>query len=367
MIDIAVKKKLGEFTLDAALTLPAHGVTALFGRSGAGKTSLVNSIAGLLTPDHGHIRVDDRVYFDGEGRVNLPIEARGIGYVFQDARLFPHLTVQGNLDFGRKRYRGLAHIQAASVIEVLGLGDLLKRQPYALSGGEKQRVALGRALLAQPRLLLLDEPLASLDAPRKAEVLPYIERLVEEFKLPALFVSHAIDEITRLADHVVLMNDGRCVANGPLAQVMSNPDYAPLIGRFEAGAVLECIVDEQDPAYQLTALRFADGVLRVPTLHLARGTPVRARLRARDVAIALTLPPDISITNRLAGMVHSLTVREETYVDVAISLGATQIRALITRESASRLQLAPGVKVWALIKSVALDSRAVGFARRVRA
>jgi len=366
MIELAIYKRLGAFELQAAFTVPAHGVTALFGRSGAGKTSVINAIAGLLRPDRGRIAVAGRTYFDQASGTDVPIEQRGVGYVFQDARLFPHLTVDGNLRYGLRRTRRPLAIPFDAVVDVLGLETLLARQPHHLSGGERQRVALGRALLAQPGILLLDEPLASLDAPRKAEVLPYIERLVEEFKLPALFVSHAIDEITRLADYLVLMSDGRCAACGPLAEVMSNPEYAPLIGRFEAGAVLDCVVDSHDAAFHLTTLRFADGTIRVPLLDLAHGTAVRARLRARDVAVALTLPDDISITNRLHGVVQSITVREQTYVDVAIALGHTSVRALITRESAARLRLAPGVTVWALVKSVALDSRAVGFVRRDR-
>ncbi len=366
MIEIAITKMIGDFTLDAHFRAPVHGVTAIFGRSGAGKTSLVNAIAGLLRPDRGYIRLAGLTYFDHAASIDLPIEQRGVGYVFQNARLFPHLTVRGNLEYGLKRASRRVTIPFDSVVEVLGLEPFLARSPRHLSGGERQRVALGRALLAQPRVLLLDEPLAALDAPRKAEVLPYIERMVGEFKLPAFFVSHAIDEITRLADHLVLINDGRCAASGPLAEVMSNPDYAPLIGRFEAGAVLECHVESHDAAFQLTNLRFADGLLRVPLMTLPPGTPVRARLRARDVALALSLPPDISITNRLHGVVHALSVREHTYVDVTIAVGSTRVRALITRESVTRLKLAPGVSVWALVKSVALDSRAVGFTRRDR-
>jgi molybdate transport system ATP-binding protein len=366
MIDISIKKRLAGFELQAEFQVPARGVTAIFGRSGAGKTSLVNSIAGIIQPDSGHIRIDDRVFFDHATGTNLPIEARGIGYVFQDSRLFPHLSVRENLVYGRKRTRRPQVIGEDAAIEVLGLAALLARKPHRLSGGERQRVALGRALLSQPRLLLLDEPLASLDAPRKTEVLPYIERLVEEFKLPALYVSHAVDELTRLADHVVILNDGSTVASGSLTDIMSNPEYAPLIGRFEAGAVLECTVHAHDPAFHMTTIAFVDGKLQVPLLDLPLGTALRARLRARDVAIALNNPVDLSITNRLCGTVQSLTVREQTYVDVAIALGSTTVRALITRESAERLGLVAGTAVWALIKAVALDSRAVGYNRRVR-
>ncbi len=363
MINIAIRKRLASFELHAEFSVPAQGVTAIFGRSGAGKSSLVNSIAGLLRPDSGHIRIGERVFFDHVAGINLPIEQRGIGYVFQDSRLFPHLSVAENLAYGRKRAHRPVAIADAAVIDVLGLAPFLTRKPHHLSGGERQRVALGRALLSQPRLLLLDEPLASLDAPRKAEVLPYIERLVDEFKLPALYVSHAVDELTRLADYVVILNDGNTVTSGSLTEIMSKPDYAPLIGRFEAGAVLECTVRAHDLAFQMTTLAFADGVLQVPLIDLAIGTSIRARLRARDVAVALSDPRDLSITNRLPGIVQSLTVREATYVDVAIALGSTSVRALITRESAARLSLVAGTKVWALIKAVALDGRAIGYNR----
>ena len=366
MIELRFRKQLGALELDVDVALPAQGISALFGRSGAGKTSLINAVAGIVTPDDGVIRVGDRVFFDRARDIDLPLEQRGIGYVFQDARLFPHLNVAGNLRYGLKRSRDTQAIEWSSVIDVLGLAHLLDRRPHHLSGGERQRVALGRALLRQPALLLMDEPLASLDAPRKAEVLPYIERLAHEFDLPVLYVSHSIDEVTRLARHLVIVSEGRTVASGELAHIMSLPEHSPLVGRYEAGSVIDCAVAQHDDRYGMTTLRFADGQIRVPRVDLATGTPVRVRIRARDVALALTQPVDVSITNQLAGHVLSMTPREGPYVDVAVDLGSTSIRALITRESCDRLQLAIGMRVWAMVKSVALDSRSVGFARQAR-
>ena len=366
MIELDFTRQLGRLTLQVQVQVPSQGITAVFGRSGSGKTSLINAIAGLLRPDAGSIRVADRVFFDAARRIDVPMEQRGIGYVFQDARLFPHLSVAGNLRYGLKRCARTPAIAFNAVVEVLGIGHLLQRRPHALSGGERQRVALGRALLRQPALLLMDEPLAALDAPRKAEVLPYIERLCHEFHLPALYVSHSVDEITRLAQHLVIVSEGRTVACGELTEVMSNPEHAPLIGRFEAGVVIECRVARHDEHYQLTTLAFPDGELRVPLVDLPEGAPVRARLRARDVAISLSAPTDVSLTNRLAGRIESLTAREGPYVDVAIALGSTTVRALVTRESCDRLGLRAGLPAWAMVKSVALDSRSVGFARRPR-
>jgi molybdate transport system ATP-binding protein len=366
MIDLHFALRLGELSLDVDVALPPRGISAIFGRSGAGKTSLINAVAGVLTPQQGHIRIGDRVFFDHAAGINLPIEARGVGYVFQDARLFPHLSVAGNLRYGLNRARGARPVEWDSVIGVLGLADLLARRPHQLSGGERQRVALGRALLRQPALLLMDEPLASLDAPRKAEVLPYIERLAQEFALPVLYVSHSIEEVTRLADHLVIVSDGRTVASGELSDIMSRPEHAPLIGRYEAGSVLDCTVLQHNDDYALTTLRFADGQLRVPRIDLDVGVAVRVRIRARDVALALSRPMDVSISNKLPGRIAGITPREGPYADVAVNLGSTSLRALVTRESCDRLGLQIGTAVWAMVKSVALDSRSVGFNRRPR-
>lgn len=366
MIELRFGTHLGALDLDVDVVLPSRGVSAIFGRSGAGKSSLINAVAGIVEPTRGRIAVGGRIFFDHDASINLPIEARGVGYVFQDSRLFPHLSVTGNLRYGLKRSRGPRPVDWDSVIDVLGLTQLLDRRPHHLSGGERQRVALGRALLRQPDLLLMDEPLASLDAPRKAEVLPYIERLAQEFALPVLYVSHSIEEVTRLADHLVIVSEGRTVASGELADIMSRPEHSPLIGRYEAGSVLDCTVLQHNDDYALTTLRFADGQLRVPRIDLDPGVAVRVRIRARDVALALSRPMDVSISNKLPGRIAGITPLEGPYADVAVNLGSTSLRALVTRESCDRLGLQTGTAVWAMVKSVALDSRSVGFNRRPR-
>jgi len=367
MIEIRVQRRLGSFVLAAEFSAPASGVVALFGRSGAGKTSLINAIAGIIRPEAGRIRIGERTFFDSDTGIDLPIERRGVGCVFQDSRLFPHLSVESNLRYGLKRARGRARpIDVETVLTLLDIRPLLARRPHTLSGGERQRVALGRALLAQPTLLLMDEPLASLDAPRKAEILRYIERLRDEVRLPIIYVSHAIEEVVRLADYIVALSDGKVEAAGPLEQIMGRPELAPILGRFEAGAILDCTVLRHDRRYGLSTLAFADGELRVPLVDLAEGTPLRVRIRARDVSIAVSPPTDVSVSNRLPGVVSDITVREDPYADVAINLGRTRIRALVTRESLERLALRPGVRVWAMDKTVAYDGRTLGRARPAR-
>jgi molybdate transport system ATP-binding protein len=368
MIAVTVRKQFGSFLLDAVFTAPARGITALFGRSGAGKTTIIDLIAGILAPDAGRITLDDQVFYDADLRIALPPEQRRVGFVFQDSRLFPHLSVEANLRYGLRRARAAdAPVAFETVVGVLGISHLLPRRPQTLSGGERQRVALGRALLAQPRLLLMDEPLASLDAPRKAEILSYIERLRDEFRLPMIYVSHSLDEVIRLADHLLVVSDGRIAASGPLADVVSRLDLQPLLGRFEAGAVIDCTVAAHDDHYVLTTLRFDDGELRVPLIDRPVGERVRVRLRARDVSMAVSEPRDLSISNRLAGTITAFAVRDGVFVDVTISVGTTTIRALISRESRDRLALTVGQRVWALIKTVALDNRSLGLLRPPRA
>ena len=371
-ITIAFEKRLTAaahpFDLDVRFTTPARGVTALFGKSGAGKTTIINTIAGLVKPDAGRITIDAQVFFDAEEGIDLPVHARGIGYVFQDGRLFPHRSVEANLRYGerrankrwanKRRVEPRAHrITFVAVVEMLGLGTLLTRRPHHLSGGEKQRVALGRALLSQPRLLLMDEPLAALDAPRKAEVMTYIERLRDDFRIPILYVSHALDEVARLADHLVVIADGKVAASGDLLSVMSASEHAPLFGRAETGTVLDCVVASHDARYDLTTLAFPGGQLRVPQVTLPPGTHVRARLRARDVSLSLTLHDDVSLSNQLAGCVATMVPRPGPYMEIVVAVGPSTVRALITRESCDRLALVVGKPVWAMIKSVSLDHR----------
>lgn len=362
VLDVALRRRLPQFTLDVRFALPANGILGVFGRSGAGKTTLIDFLAGIALPDTGHIRLDGTTWFDPAQGINVPPEERAIGYVFQDSRLFPHLSVERNLRYGlaRAERRGRPlRIPFEPVVSVLGIGPLLSRMPTRLSGGERQRVALGRALLAQPRLLLMDEPLAALDAQRKAEVLPYIERLRDEFGVPAVYVTHSVEEITRLADHLVILAEGQVAGAGELLGVMSDPRFAPYFGRYEAGTVLECRVTTQHEGDDLTELSFGDGVLTVPRVPLAPGERVRVRIRAREVALALDEPTRTSISNRLFGRIVEMIERQGPYVEVVVLVGATPLRALITRQSAERLALALDVPIWVLIKAVALDRRSV--------
>jgi len=366
MITLDFTATRGAFRLEAKASLPSTGITGVFGRSGAGKSTLINAIAGVHPEVEGRIELADQVFLDTAQRLRLAIEARRVGYVFQDARLFPHLRVETNLRYGARRAPAGPPALWDNIVDALDLGHLLRRWPDSLSGGERQRVAIGRALLAQPRLMLMDEPLASLDAPRKSEILHYIERLRDAWPVPILYVSHALDELVRIADHLLLLSDGKVMASGPFVELIAEPALQPFLGRFEAGSVLECVVQAHDEAFGLSVLGFIGGELRVPLLEAPPGTRLRARLRARDVALALSDPVDLSITNRVRGCVVGLTYRDGPYVDVLLDCAGAQLHALVTRESCARLRLAPGVPVIALIKAVALDSRAVGYARRSR-
>ena len=349
MLDLNVGTRLGDFSVDANIKVDA-GVTALFGPSGAGKTTLVNMLAGLLRPERGHIIVQGEILFDREQGIDIPPEARGIGYVFQESRLFPHMSVAANLDYGRRQDA----VNFDAVVDLLALGPLLKRRPNSLSGGERQRVAIGRALLAAPRLLLMDEPLVNLDAPRRSEILPFIEDLRREFALSIVYVSHNLDEIIRLADQLVVMAEGTVVANGPVAEITSRLDLRPLTGRWDAGSVIDTVVAEQDERDFLTRLSFKGGNLWLPRLDLAIGTSLRIQVRARDVSIALIPPADISILNVFAGEVIEVGEDDGPQVDVLLDIGAP-LWARITKRSQRELDIAPGRMVHAMIKAMAVD------------
>ncbi len=360
MIEVALQKQLGSFRLDAAFASEGHGITALFGRSGAGKTTLVNLLAGLLRPDRGRIAIAGEVLFDAARRIDVPPERRRLGYVFQEGRLFPHYSVRGNL---RYAYRpGAARDRALSfdaVVALLGLEKLLERRPAGLSGGEKQRVALGRALLAQPRLLLMDEPLAALDAPRKAEILPFIERLRDELHMPIVYVTHAMEEIVRLADTLVLLSEGRVAAVGTVEELTSRLDLQPLTGRYEAGAAIRLQVAGHDAQYGMTQLAFPGGRLNVPRLDLPVGAALRVRVRARDVVLATAPPSGLSIRNSFAGTVVEIAADRGPIVDLRLDIGTPEqpvmLWARITSRALAEMRLAPGSPVYALVKSVAID------------
>jgi molybdate transport system ATP-binding protein len=360
MLEFNARFAAGRFALDAVFGTGA-GITALFGRSGAGKTTVLSLIAGLSRPDSGRIAVDGRVLYDSAAGVHLPAHHRRIGYVFQEGRLLPHLTVRQNLLYGRF-FAPNGALPLAQAVELLGLEQLLERRPANLSGGEKQRVAIGRALLADPAALLLDEPLASLDAPRKAEILYYIERMRDDVRIPIVYVSHSLDEVVRLADSIVLLSDGRVLGSGTVREMMGRAELRPYLGRHEGGAVIEARVARQDLESGLARLDFPGGKLEVPDVGALVGEEVRVRIRARDVSIALTRPEGLSIRNILAGKVVNVGVEEGSSVDVQLDLGGTPLIARITRKSAADLGLKPGVTVFALVKSVSIDRRSVGYA-----
>ncbi|MBL0143696.1 MAG: molybdenum ABC transporter ATP-binding protein [Betaproteobacteria bacterium] len=362
MIDVRLEIRRGGFTLSAAFSTEAP-VVALFGRSGSGKTTIVQALAGLVQPLSGHVRVGETTLYDSAGGTNLPPERRRIGYVFQDSLLFPHLTVRGNLAFGERLVAPAErYVDRKQIVDLLGLASLLDRSPSTLSGGERQRVAIGRALLANPRLLLLDEPLASLDGLRKAEILAYIEILRDELKIPIVYVSHSIEEVTRLADHMVLVSEGHTIAAGTVTEIMGRADLEPFTGRFQAGAVIETRVVSHDPDDGLTTLAFAGGTFVVPVVDALPGERVRVRVRARDVALALAPPADSSFLNVLEGVVTAVSARAGPIVDVTLAIGSNSIIARLSRRSCERLGIVPGKRAYALVKGVALDRHAVGFA-----
>jgi molybdate transport system ATP-binding protein len=339
------------FALDVDLDLPGRGVTALFGPSGSGKTTLLRCIAGLER-GAGRLEVNGETWQDEDSFV--PTHRRALGYVFQDARLFAHLNVSRNLDYGMFRTTGPAAGARESVIELLGLGPLLKRLPERLSGGEQQRVAIARALLTSPRLLLMDEPLASLDLARKHEILPYLERLHDELEIPVLYVSHAADEVTRLADHIVVMESGRGVAQGSLSETLARVDLPIRLGE-DVGVVFEATVAERDAEWHLARVEFDGGELWVRDSGAALGQRVRLRILARDVSIAASRHEDVSIMNILPATVTAHVGEDHpALVLVQLLLGNTTLLVRLTRRSAQRLDLAPGRQVWAQIKAVAL-------------
>jgi molybdate transport system ATP-binding protein len=360
VLEVDIAHRLAAFELDIHFRT-GRGLTALFGRSGAGKTSVVNAIAGLIRPERGRIVVDGSVLIDTERGIRAPAHRRRVGYVFQEGRLFPHLTVRQNLLFGRWFARDSAPAsRLEDVVDLLGIAPLLDRRPGRLSGGEKQRVAIGRALLASPRLLLMDEPLAALDAGRKDEILPYLERLRDQASVPIVYVSHSVAEVTRLANTIVLISDGRVRAVGPVQEVMGRAELYPLAGRFEAGAVLAVRVAAHDARWRLTELTGAFGKLMVPLLDAPIGTALRVRIRARDVILALTPPIGISALNVLAGRVEALVPIEEGALEVELRLGGERLLARVTRRSGEALGLVPGRQVFAVIKTVAIDRRSLG-------
>lgn len=356
MIEAQIRLPRRGFTLDVALNLPARGVTALFGPSGCGKTSVLRALAGLERAA-GRVAFGDTVWQDDAQGLFVPTHQRAIGYVIQEAALFPHLDVQHNLAYGLKRIASSQRrIALDQVVDLLGIGHLLQRRPDALSGGERQRVAIARALATSPALLLMDEPLAALDARRKAEVLPYLDRLHEELGIPIVYVSHAIDEVARLADHLVLMDAGRVLAEGLLPDMLARLDLPVAFGD-DAGVVLDAEIGERDAQWQLARLDVDGEACRLWTRDTGQaiGRRVRLRVLARDVSLTRTPQTGTSIGNQLRGTIEAIADDEHPALAlVRVRVGTAPVVARLTRRSAHALELAVGMPVWAQVKTVAL-------------
>lgn len=357
MLDLKLRHQIGAFSLDLNFQA-ARGITALFGRSGAGKTTVINAVAGLITPDDGYIRVGDMDLFDPARGVNLAAHQRQAGYIFQEARLFPHLSVAQNLRYGM-RYRGARPApDFTDIVEMLGLEALLQRRPAMLSGGEKQRVAIGRALLAAPRILLADEPLAALDEARKQEILPYFERLRDEMDIPILYVSHAPTEVARLATEVIMIEAGRIQAHGRPSEVFSDPHSLPA-GSREAGAVIEATLTAHHED-GVSELRNTDLALFVPRLSGDLGRKLQLRIAAHEVILATQKPQGISALNVIEGTIHSIRSGDGPAVLVAVDTKLGRILARVTRRSAHLLGLDEGRAVYAILKTLSVAREDIG-------
>ncbi|MFJ2407816.1 molybdenum ABC transporter ATP-binding protein [Pseudomonas sp. NPDC087814] len=357
MIEVRLQLKYSGFALDVDLHLPGRGVTALYGHSGSGKTTCLRCIAGLERAEEGFVQINDEVWQDSRKGLFVPPHKRALGYVFQEASLFPHLSVLANLEFGLKRIpRQQRRVEMSHATELLGIGHLLDRHPQHLSGGERQRIGIARALLTSPSLLLMDEPLAALDSKRKSEILPYLERLHDELEIPVLYVSHAQDEVARLADHIVLLSDGKALASGPIGETLARLDLPMALGD-DAGVVINGTVSAYDAHYQLLTLQLPASQLQMRVAHapLALGKQLRFKIQARDVSLSLQAEEHSSILNRLPVTVtQEIPADNAAHVLVSLDAAGTPLLARITRYSRDQLQLHPGQTLWAQIKAVAV-------------
>ncbi|WP_288062095.1 molybdenum ABC transporter ATP-binding protein ModC [Rodentibacter caecimuris] len=350
MLQINVKKQLGQLALQVNLSIPEQGVTAVFGLSGSGKTSLINLVAGLIQPDEGFIRLNDRTLVDIETQVNIAVHQRKIGYVFQDARLFPHYNVKGNLCYGMK------NIQKEDfdyIVELLGIRHLLKRYPLTLSGGEKQRVAIGRALLTDPEILLMDEPLSALDMPRKRELMQYLERLSQEINIPILYVTHSLDELLRLADLVILMENGKVKTYDSVERIWNSSIFAPWKEENEQSSVLALPVHLHNPPYKMTALSLGEQSLWINQVNTEVGELVRICIYSSDVSIALQKSQQTSIRNILQGQIAQIDI-QDSRVDIALLVEGYKIWASISKWAQNELRFTVGMNVYVQIKAVSV-------------
>lgn len=356
MTNITARFKLdyGAFLLDVDLQLPSSGITVLFGHSGSGKTTLLRCIAGLQRAPQGFLKVNASVWQDSNNKLFIPTHKRSLGYVFQEANLFAHLTVLGNLVYGLKRSgQQAAPEQFAQVLELLGITHLMDRMPERLSGGERQRVAIARALVLNPDILLMDEPLAALDDKRKQEILPYITRLHNELRIPVLYVTHSLQEVAQLADYLVLLADGKVQAAGLLSDTLSRLDL-PQAQDKQAASVWQATLIEQDTTYQLSRVSFTGGELSVPAINAALGTQLRIQIYASDVSITLEVPHTTSILNVLPATINNMIDDEGGQTVVRLQVGSQPLLARITRKSAHNLNLQTGMKVYVQIKSTSI-------------
>ena len=352
MLHIDVKKQLGTLPLEAHLDIPSQGVTALFGLSGSGKSSLINLVSGLIDPDEGVISLNDRELFNSAENVCVPINQRNIGYVFQDARLFPHYTVNGNLRYGMKN---TSKDEFNYIVELLGIGHLLKRYPITLSGGEKQRVAIGRALLTDPEILLMDEPLSALDLPRKRELMNYLERLSKEINIPILYVTHSLDELLRLAERVVLLTNGKVEAYDVLESIWESPLFLPWKQENEQSAVISLPVFMHNPSYKMTALSIGDQNIWIHQVEAQLNEKVRICIHSSDVSISLNKVEQSSIRNTLYGRIVKI-LELENRVDLKLDIGGKHLWASISKWSFHDLALQLGQLVYAQIKAISVMS-----------
>ncbi len=357
MIEARLKIAYSGFSLDVDLHLPGRGVSALYGHSGSGKTTCLRCIAGLERAEQGFVQINDEIWQDSDNGIFVPPHKRALGYVFQEASLFPHLSVLANLQFGLKRIaKSQRRVDLAQATELLGIGHLLERHPQHLSGGERQRVGIARALLTSPKLLLMDEPLAALDSQRKSEILPYLQRLHDELDIPVLYVSHAQDEVARLADHLVLLSDGKALASGPIGETLARLDLPMAMGD-DAGVIIEGQVSAYDAQYQLLSLQLPATEMSIRVTHepMAVGQALRCKVHARDISLALHNDASSSILNRLPVTVVSEQAADNAaHVLIRLDAGGTPLLARITRYSRDHLAIHPGQQLWAQIKAVAV-------------
>jgi molybdate transport system ATP-binding protein len=353
VLEVSVLKQLAGFRLDATLSAPTPGVIAIFGRSGSGKSTLVNVISGLLRPDAGTVGLDGECLTDIRRGISLPAERRRIGYVFQEPRLFPHLSVAGNLRYGERRHRSVPRVSGFDeVVALLALEPLLQQKPRQLSGGERQRVSLGRALLSQPRLLLLDEPLASLDVARREEVLPYLVALRDRLSIPMVYVSHQFEEVLRLATHLVLLDAGQVVAEGPVDEMSLYPVLQSIVGPDLVGAVVEGLVTRVNAETGSAEIAVGTGTLHVSLRDAPLGARVRLQLLARDVILATQPVQGLSVRNALASTVIAISEDVFGAVLVRVDVGGAIVLARITQDARRALNLRAGDAVWTLVKAV---------------